>query len=324
MTEDKDILDIEESEELEEELSMDGGDDSPDDVTELPREIKIQSGNCPELELEALRPICTLAEQNYQAVQEHIKKLRNANQMLQRFHARDNEVTPKDVDQAKREFNEAKLAYMELGNKINAGIKQVHMVNKSYPEDLLTQNLYGTYLAKLISSLETRNHVEPYVRRLAEYMFVFDREDIILTEEEERRDMTVEIKKAELLAEAEKKVARLEARYQKRQLQNRIKQGERPGKIIGQLIRLSRLDPEDIHTFIWIAQMMSEELPKQRDPNKRLEFRDDVLKYCQKAFALIDDFLNMQGIENLSDRDKQRSEYLKTITSIRKPLLGSG
>lgn len=324
MTEDNDILDTGENENLEEEPSAGDGDESPEDVTDLPQEIKIKSGNCPDLELEALRPICTLAEQNYQAVQEHIKKLRNANQILQRFHARDSEIAPKDVDQAKREFNEAKQAYMELGNKINSGIKQVHLVSKSYPEDLLTHNLYGTYLAKLISSLETRNHVEPYVRRLADYMFVFDREDIILTEEEERRDMTIDIKKTELLADAEKKVARLEARYQKRQLQNRIKQGERPGKIIGQLIRLSRLDPDDIHTFIWIAKLMSDELPRQRDPNKRLEFRDDVLSYCKKAFALIDDFLNMQGIENLSERDKQRSEYLKTITGIRKPLLGSG
>lgn len=290
-------------------------------ITELAEEIEVKSGNCPDPELEKLRPICTLAEQNHQAVQKNIATIRSANSVLQKFHAREGDLTPKDVDQAKREFHEAKKGYIQLGNKINEGIKPVHVLAKTYPEDLLLQHLYSTYLAKLLSSLETRNQVESYVKRLADFMFVFDREDVILTEEEERRDMTVDKKKAELLAAADKQVARLEARYRKRQLQNRLRQEERPGRIIGQLMRLSRQDPEDIHTYIWLASLLSGELPKQRDPNKRLEMRDDVLSYCQKAFGQIDDFLNLQGVQNLSERDRRRSEYVQTITRIRKPLL---
>jgi hypothetical protein len=296
------------------------GDDA-EEVTELPQEIEVKKGNIPPLELEKLRPICTLAEQNYQAVQEHIKAIRNSNAVLRKFHARDGSVTPRDVDQAKKEFHEAKQAYIQLGNKINEGIKHVHVQAKTYPDDLLLQQLYATYLAKLLSSLETRNQVEPYVRRLADYLFVFDREDVVLTAEEERRDMTVDAKKTELLAQANQAVARLEARYQKRQLQNRLKQGERATPVLNQLLRISRLDPEDIHTFIWLASLLAQELPKQRDQNKRLEVRDNILSYCQRAFGMIDDFLNLQGIQNLSERDKRRAEYLKTITQIRKPLL---
>ncbi|HKI98750.1 MAG TPA: hypothetical protein VKB51_09780 [bacterium] len=299
----------------------DTGDETSEDVTELPQEIQVKQGNCPDLELEKLRPICTLAEQNYQSVQEHIKALRKANDVLRKFHARDPNVAPKDVDQAKQEFHEAKQAYLVLGNKINEGIKQVYVHAKTYPEDLLVQNLYATYLAKLLASLETRNHVEPYVQRLADYVFVFDREDIVLTAEEERRDMTIQMKKAEVLGAAEKSVARLEARYQKRQLQNRLRQEERPGRVINQLLRISRQDPEDIHTFIWLANLLTTELPRTRDQNKRLEVRDDILSYCTRAFGMIDDFLNLQGIQNLSERDKRRAEYVKTITQIRKPLL---
>jgi hypothetical protein len=296
-------------------------DDGHEQVADLPQEIQVRQGNCPDLELEKLRPICALAEQHYQAVQEHIKTLRNANQVLQKFHAREGDLTPKDVDRAKREFNEAKKSYIRLGKQINEGIKPVYVMAKTFGEDLLMQTLYATYLAKLLSSLETRNQVEPYVKRLAEFSFYFDREDIILTEEEERRDMTIAMKKAEMLTAAERQVARLESRYQKRQLQNRLKQEERPARIINQLIRISRLDPEDIHTFIWLASLLSAEYPRQRDQNKRLEIRDDILMYCQRAFSQIDDFLNLQGIQNLSERDKRRSEYVKTITSIRKPLL---
>ena len=322
MTEDKEDFDLEAVvSELPDSFSDSDEDASAEPVTDLNREIKIKTGDSPDPEIEKLRPVCTLAEQNYQTVQEHLKKIRNANQVLQKFHAREGELTPKDVDKAKKEFHEAKKSYLQLGSQINKGIKPVHFTAKSYPEDLLAQNLYATYLAKLLSSLETRNQTEPYVERAASFGFVFDREDIILTEEEERRDMTVDMKRAEILADAEKKVNRLEARYQKRQLQNRIRSEERPIHIINQLIRITKQDPEDIHTFIWLASLMSTELPKIRDQNKRLEMRDEILSTCQKAFALIDDFLNLQGIQNLSDRDKRRSEYLKSITQIRKPLL---
>ncbi len=295
--------------------------ESAEAVTELPEAIEVKQGDCPELELEKLRPTCTLAEQNYQAVQEHIKTIRSANDVLRKFHARDGSVSPRDVETAKQQFHDAKQTYMQLGNKINEGIKAVHVMAKTYPEDLLLQNLYSAYLAKLLGSLETRNPVEPYVRRIADIPFNFDREDIILTEEEERRDMTVEAKRADVLALAEERVNRLEARYQKRQLQNRLRQEERPARILNQLLRISRQDPSDIHTLIWLAQLLAAEYPKQRDQNRRLEMRDDILTYCQRAFGLIDDFLNMQGIENLSERDKRRSEYVKTITQIRKPLL---
>lgn len=296
-------------------------DEAPEAITELPSEIQVKSGPCPDPELEKLRPICTLAEQNYQSVQEHIKSLRTANEILRRFHARDGNVTPRDVEQAKRVFQEAKQAYIQYGNKINEGIKPVYVQAKTYPDDLMLQTLYSTYLAKLLASLETRNHVEPYVKRLADYVFVFDREDVVLTAEEERRDMSLDAKKAELLSAANSTVSRLEARYQKRQLQNRLRQEDRPGRVINQLLRISHQDPEDIHTFIWLANLLSSELPRQRDQNKRLEVRDNILNYCQRAFGMIDDFLNLQGIQNLSERDKRRAEYVKTITQIRKPLL---
>lgn len=320
MTEENDSIEIDVAGEIPETFDA-GQDESPEAETQLPQKIKIKGGNCNDAELEKLKPVCTIAEQNYQAVQEHIKKIREANRVLHKFHAREGDLTPKDVDRAKKEFHEAKKSYMQLGSQINEGIKQVYITAKSYPEDILVQDLYASYLAKLLTSLETRNEIEPYVDRMAGSVFIFDREDIILTEEEERRLITVEKKTADILADAVQRVDRLEARYQKRQLQNRLRNEERPIHIINQLIRISKQDPEDIHTYLWLANLMAQEMPKIRDPNRRLEMRDEILSTCKKAFAQIDDFLNLQGIDALSDRDKRRSEYLKAITAIRKPLM---
>ena len=283
--------------------------------------IEPKPGNMPPGLLEELKPVCLNAEQRYQEVMGIIRTIRKTNQVLEKFHAGEGKLTEQDVERAKQEFTDAKQAYILLGNQINEGIRQIYVAAKTYHEDALVQDLYTTYLAKLLCSLEARNPVENFVRRQADFVFGFDREDVVITEEEQRRGLTKEQKVKEVLEQKAKQVGRLESRYQKRQLQIRLKGGERPLLIIKSLVRLAKLDPEDIHTMIWIANLMTQELPKIRDQNKRLELRDDILNYCQRAFMGIDDFLNLQGIQNLSERDKRRSEYLKTITAIRKPLV---
>ncbi|MDH5752143.1 MAG: hypothetical protein OEZ59_06965 [Deltaproteobacteria bacterium] len=297
------------------------GSEASQEVSGMPKIMNLKQGDMPPGDLEALKPICFTAEQKYQEVMTHIKTIRSANQMLTKFHSKGGGVTEQDVERAKKEFHQAKESYMEIGTQMNEGIKKIYEAAKTYFEDLLVQDLYITYLAKLLGSLEARNPVENLVKRMASYMFSFDREQIYLTEEEERRGLTIESKKKEMLEQKDMDVRRLESRYQKRQLQIRLKAGERKLVIIKNLMRLTKMDPEDIHTHIWLATLMSEELGKIRDQNRRLEMRDDILQHCQKAFTGIDDFLNLQGIQSLSERDKRRSEYLKTITGIRKPLV---
>lgn len=289
-----------------------------------PQGIETVAGDCPPDELAKLRPICTLAEENYQTILGLIKTIKESEGVLLRFHGRQDNVTPQDVEAAKGKFNEAKQSYLQLGNQINDGIKPVHGLAKVYVEDLVVQNLYKTYLAKLLCSLETRHPVEPFVRRLADWVFVFDREELTLNDDEVRRGLTLDRKRIEMQSSAQRAVVMLETRYQKRLLQNRLKAGEAPGKIATRVHALLTQDPEDLHTYIWMASLLSLELPKERNQNTRVGLRDDILGYCKKAFSLIDDFLNLQGIQSLAERDKRRSEYVKTITSIRRPLVGKG
>jgi hypothetical protein len=66
---------------------------------------------------------------------------------------------------------------------------------------------------------------------------------------------------------------------------------------------------------------MSKEMVKERNQNARVGMRDEILQICKKAMSQIDDFLNLQGIQALSDRDKRRAEYVKSIAGIRNPLV---
>lgn len=143
----------------------------------------------------------------------------------------------------------------------------------------------------------------------------------MLSVDETRRGLTVEKKRAELLTASNRTLTMLETRHQKRTLQNRLRSGESPGKIIRRLHYLAQQDPEDLHTTIWLASLLSKEMLKERNQNQRVAMRDEVLQTCKKAMGQIDNFLNLQGIQTLSDRDKRRAEYVKTIALIRNPLV---
>jgi hypothetical protein len=290
-------------------------------VDELLQPANTKTGDALPDEVANLRPTCTMAEENYQAILGHIKMMKEAESVLQRFHARQEGVTPEDVQKAKEQFDQARQSYLQAGNQINDGIKVVHALAKVYIEDLLVQNLYKTYLSKLLSSLEARNPVEPFVRRLADWVFVFEREALMLSDEEGRRGLTLEKKRTELLAASNRTLTMLEIRYQKRLLQNKLKNGENIGKVIRRLHYFAQQDPEDLHTTLWLAGLMSKELGKERNQTARSAQRDEILQICKKAMAQIDDFLNLQGIQNLSERDKRRAEYVKSIASIRNPLV---
>ena len=291
-----------------------------DKAAALLQSIQTKPGDCPQAEMAKLRPVCTLAEENYQTLLGLIKKMKDAESVLQKPRGGE-PASPDTIEEAKSLFQDAKESYLELGNQINEGIKPVHGMAKVYVEDLLVQNLYKTYLAKLLCSLETLNPVEPFVRRHADGSFVFDREEMLLNDEDERRGLTLVRKKNELQDTVQRAVVMLECRYQKRLLANRVKAGESTNKIVRKLQALAIQDPEDLHTHIWIANLLTKELSRENNQNTRVTLRDDILNHCKKAFSLIDDFLNLQGIQNLNERDRRRSEYVKTITQIRKPLV---
>ncbi len=290
-------------------------------VSDLTADVEPQLGNAPPEALEQMRPVCSLAEQNYNQVVGLIKEIKEAEAVLQKFHSQEGGVTSEDLESAKNQFHQSKQSYLELGNQINDGMKQVYTMAQTWPDDLLVQNLYKTYLAKLLASLETRNPVQNFVELIAVGGFNLERRATSLTPGDEEDSNAVEKYEKREREETDQTITMLEVRYQKRQLANRLRQGENPAKVISRLAQLVRKDPDDINTHIWMANLVSGNLKTERDQNKRISLRDEVLDHCKKAFAIIDDYLNLQKIESLNERDRMRAEYVKTITSIRKPLL---
>jgi hypothetical protein len=293
---------------------------APEQVTELAPPRETHRGDCPQVELDRLRPICANADQKYQQVLAHLRHIKDAEQVLQRFQAREGKLTPLDVEKAKEQFHKAKQSYLQAGNEINEGIKPLYELAQGYPEDLALQQIYRTYLAKLLASLQTRNPVEPFVELLAAGAFDFERRALEL-DEKEPRGLSREEKKQELLQSTARIVNMLETRYLKRQLQNRLRLGENLPAIVKRVSDLLKRDPEDLHTYIWLARLKLEHYEEERNQNRRVAIRDEILKICQKAFTLIDDFLSLQGIHDQNDRDRRRAGYVRSITAIRKPLM---
>lgn len=297
------------------------GESPPEKMTELAPPRETFPGDCPQEDMDRLLPICANTEQKYQLVITSLRQIKESESIVQRFHAREGKLTPIDVEKAKKQFHKAKQSYIQAGNEINEGIKQVNDLAQTYPEDLLLKETFKTYLAKLLASLETRNPPEPMVSWLAAANFHFERKKPELDEREQQRGLTVEKKKLELLESEARYVNMLETRYLKRQLQNRLRQGENKSAIVGHVGTLLKRDPEDLHTYIWLARLKYENYEVERNQNTRLATRDEILGLCKLAFSLIDDFMTLQRINDQNERDRRRASYVRTITDIRKPLM---
>lgn len=296
-----------------------GAEDAGEEVTEFPEEVEIQMGDAPQEVLDKLGPVCTLAEQNYIQVAGLIKEMQGAESVLQKFHSHEEGVTSSDLQMAKDNYDNAKASYIDLGNQINKGMRQVHASARRFPEDLLIQNIYKAYLAKLLASLEARNPIQNFVALVAGGEFDLERRTGSLTGNEDQS--AAEAYRKREMEQTEHQIVMLEVRYQKRQLANRLRQGDSRKKVIMRLVHLIHRDPVDVNSYVWMAHLLTDQLSSERNQNERVHMRDEILDYCKKGIAVIDDYMNLQGIESLNDRDRMRAEYVKSITAIRRPLL---
>jgi hypothetical protein len=102
-----------------------------------------------------------------------------------------------------------------------------------------------------------------------------------------------------------------------------MKQGEPTPKVIQELEKAAVKDPDDIKTFILLSKLLSENYKVQPDHVQRMKLREKALQYCESAFSKIDTYLDLQGIsiDDVHIRDQIRVGFIKTISSIRNPLI---
>lgn len=268
-----------------------------------------------------LKHICNQTEESYQEAMESLIVMKESRRLKERFAKGDKSVTMDQVREAKPKFEAASQKYVAATKVIAQGMPLIYQSYQQYQKELVLRKIYAKFLAKLLASREAKFPVENYVLRLAQGEFDWSPVEIVISEEEENRGMTMDTKTAEVLKALQLPINRLESRYRKRKLMTQLAQGTPVHEVIKDLNALHDLDPDDIKTDILLARMIADYSKTQGNAQKRVTLREKALGYCQSAFANIDTYLDLQGIEDVRERDRIRVGFVKTISQIRLPLV---
>ncbi|MDH5561189.1 MAG: hypothetical protein OEY59_10100 [Deltaproteobacteria bacterium] len=264
--------------------------------------------------------ICKKTQDAFDEIIPFIKVMRRSNLIRERF-GKHKEITSMDLEIAKESFNESSQNYMVHAKIIQEGMPYIHQAYLSFPKAMVLHQIYNKYLAKFICSKETKNPLENFVLNLADGDFVLELPNFELTKEEEQKGFT-EVRKRTLYKEdLNLELKRLESRFRKRQLTQLLKKGKTRDSVIKELTQLSITDPDDIKTHIFLAKLLQDQLRASSNPIERLKLRERALVSCELAFSKIDVYMDLQGIENVRERDMIRVGFVKTISTIRIPLV---
>jgi len=247
--------------------------------------------------------------------------MQKAHRVRERYQQGSPDVTPADVAQAKSIYEENRSTYQTDAKVIAEGMPYVHGCYANYKGNFIVHQIYNQYLAKLLASREAKYPVENYVLKLATPDFNMTEPEFTLDEREEVREVTLDDKRAQYLGELQLITDRLESRYKKRKLMVALQKGTPHYQILNDLVKLAEKDPDDIKTHILLSRLIAEHGKSLTNTAKRVHYRELALGHCQTAFSSIDSYMDLQGIQDLSERDRMRVGFVKTISSIRNPLI---
>jgi hypothetical protein len=271
--------------------------------------------------LTKVKETCNDAETWFQNVVRTLPSIRGSQKIIEKYRDVNNQLTLMDVKLATETLKESKKNFTENAGLIAKSWLYIHDVNGKYPDEPLVVKVYSRYLAKLLATREARYPVENYVLNLAKLSFDLETPDFEPTDLQLQRGMTnVSLRKI-FMNEIRLEINRLECRYRKRRLMVKLKENVPKSAIIKELIEIAHIDPLDIKTHILLSRMFSEYAQTIKNHQKRTSLREQALKYCNLAFSKIDDYLDLQAIENIKERDTQRAGFVKSISAIRIPLL---
>ncbi len=267
------------------------------------------------------RETCKAAEKAYDNLSRIHRSLINSQKMVESYKKSNSDISLFEVKLAKETFLENKKFFLDNGEVIASGMGYIYEVYQQYADELLVKKSYIKYLAKLLASREARYPTETYVSNLAKGDFDFSLPDFEPTDLQLQHGKTKYSIKKEFKTSLMKHIYRLEARYRKRKLTVMLKKDAPKSQIIGELQEILKLDPIDIKTHIFLARLLAETSNSMSNHVKRGVLREQALKHCQAAFSKIDDYLDLQAIKEMKERDVTRSGFVKTISAIRIPLI---
>lgn len=268
-----------------------------------------------------LKSICLAAQQAYYEISRIHRSLMNSQKIMDSYKADKTKISLVEFKLAQETFLDSKKIFLEQGKIIVAGMSFIYSAYQQYQDEILVKKTYIKYLAILLGSREARNPPEAYILKKAEGEFDFNLPDFEPTDLQLQHGKTKYSLKKAYVKELTKDIHRLEARYRKRKLMAMLKTEASKAKVIGELQEILKLDPSDIKTHIFIAKLMADYAVSLPNHRKRGLLREQALRHCQAAFSKIDDYLDLQEITKMKERDITRAGFVKTISAIRIPLI---
>jgi hypothetical protein len=265
--------------------------------------------------------ICSKAHNAFEEIKGILPSIRKSNLMILNSQPSEDESKNIELKIALETFEESKTLYHRYATDIAKGLPFINGLYKRFKDNLIIHKVYLVYLSKFLTSRETKFAVEKYIFNLAQGDFDFSDPVIIIEEKTKQKNGNGKQLVHQFKKELHDKIIKLECRYKKRQLMIEKAKGLPISKVIKALIELAEIDHIDIKTHILLAKMFAEYSKKANSIQKRTNFRVQALSHCKQATAGIDDYLTLQGIDKLQERDKERISFNKTIASIRLPLL---
>ena len=271
--------------------------------------------------LKKVTKICKSAEGWYNNALKTMPSIQNAQKIIAKFQNVNNQITLMDVKLANETLKESKKNYSKNASEIANNWPYIYDAYCFYPDEVFIKQIYVTYLAILLGTREARYSIENYILNIGKKGFNFAIPNFEPTVEQLQHGKTNVTIQAEYLKGIKHEINRLECRYRKRKLMVKLKEKVPKNEIIKELLEISHIDPLDIKTHILLARMFGEYALVLKNHQKRTSMREQALRHCNFAFSRIDDYLSLQSIEVLKERDIHRAGFIKTISAIRIPLI---
>lgn len=261
---------------------------------------------------------CTAA---YSEVLPILPSLQKSQKIFEQYRSNKDSISIIDAALAKETFIESKEIYLKHANIIAKNMPFIYEAYKYYQKQPFLIQVYAKFLAKFLASRETRVPIEKFVLQQANGDFNFELPEF--QEEAPKNKNGKEINK-ELFAYLEpikKNLTRLECRYRKRTLMQKYKKGASFPEMVKELMQIIDLDYQDVRTHIFLARLFSDQLDKAQEVKIRTNLRAQAIAYCSSASQQIDNYIDLQNISKQVDRDRMRTGFMKTISSIQIPLV---
>ena len=271
--------------------------------------------------LKKLMDLCVTVEASYEEVIRVVPAMRRSKKVIEELKGSSDQLELIDLSLAKETYTESIETFKRQAKMISDGLGFTSELYRKHKNHNLIQQIYCKYLAKVLASRESFQPIERYVLNLAMGKFAQKEPNFEPTNEQLNQGITNVTLRKEFSEKISKTINRSECRYYKRKLMVRLKEGAQKLEIIKELIKTVEIDPEDVKTVILLARMLAEHSKKMRDPEKRKYTRQEALRYCNLAMAKIDGYMNLQGFNNVRERDIHRAGFVKTISAIRLPLI---